>query len=71
MRLILAYINRNGSHTTKHINGSKLGEELLKLYNRRIEAVAWITGDRANVVGRVFKNEGKWNYIFDADVEKP
>ena len=67
----LRYLSKSGGEIQKCRESlTDIGEELVKLFNRRIEAR--LTNAKGETIGRVYKENGRWNYFyedFEADFE--
>ena len=60
----LSYLSKRGAGIQKHRTSlTDIGEELVKLFNRRIEAK--LTNDSGETIGRVYKENGRWNYFYE------
>tara|TARA_R110000744_G_C18861286_1_gene504008 strand:- start:41 stop:304 length:264 start_codon:yes stop_codon:yes gene_type:complete len=60
----LSYLSKRGAGIQKYRTSlTDIGEELVKLFNRRIEAK--LTNDSGETIGRVYKENGRWNYFYE------
>ena len=56
MMMNLAWVTRRGTHCHERVEAATLPERLKKLYARRLEAVAWLNGERDHPSGGVEKD---------------
>ena len=61
MKLKLSWTVR-GKCWLEDIFWSELEKRITALYRRRVNAEAWVSGDRERVVGEVFKRDGRWTW---------